>query len=177
MRRLIFSSFFILCAFAGLAQQQQLPAAIKVPEGSRLILHAYAKGVQVYVCTRDAKDTSHYKWTFLEPRANLYSSGDYQQHIGKHYLSAAKSPTWEIADGSTVSGAKLQQASSPDSLSIPWLLLKTVVTGGKGKLNSIAFIQRVNTHGGAAPSKADGAQKGKLLEVPYTAEYLFYSGK
>jgi hypothetical protein len=177
MKRLIFSSFFILSAFTCLAQQKELPVTIKVPDSCRLILHAYAKGVQVYVCTQDAKDTTHYKWTFLEPRADLYSSGDYQQHIGKHYLSAAKSPTWEIADGSTVSGAKLQQAASPDSLSIPWLLLKAVATGGKGKLNKIVFIQRVNTHGGVATGKAGSTQKGKLLEVPYTAEYLFYSGE
>jgi len=177
MKRLIFSSFFILCAFAGFAQQRGLPATIKAPDSCRLILHAYAKGVQVYVCTQDAKDTTHYKWTFLEPRADLYSSGDYRQHIGKHYLSAAKSPTWEITDGSTVSGTKLQQAASPDSLSIPWLLLKAVAKSGKGKLDSVVFIQRINTQGGVAPGKTDAAQKGKLLEVPYTAEYLFYSGK
>jgi len=177
MKRLIFSFLFILCAFACFAQQQQVSALIKVPDSCGLILHAYAKGAQVYVCTQDTKDTSHYKWTFLEPRADLYSSGDYQQDIGTHYLSAAKSPTWEIADGSTVSGAKLQQAASPDSNSIPWLLLKAVATGGKGKLNAVVFIQRINTHGGVAPGKADGSQKGKLLQVPYTAEYLFYSGK
>ena len=154
--------------------QQAIPAAVSTPNNTRITLHVYAKGVQIYQCTQDPKDTSHYVWTFREPKATLFSSANYKQEVGKHYLSVTKNPTWELSDGSLISGVKLQQAPSPDSDAIPWLLLRGVVESGKGSLANIAFIQRLYTHGGSAPKKADQSQKGQTLQVPYTAEYLFY---
>jgi hypothetical protein len=177
MIRTILSLLLVICTLGGFAQAQEVPASIKVSEDYRLIMHAYAKGVQVYICTQDPGDTSHYVWTFLEPRANLYAAVNYRKLIGKHYLNPAKKPIWEDTDGSTISGAKLQQADSPDSLAIPWLLLKGITPGGTGKLTPVVFIQRINTRGGKAPATADRQHKGQLLEQPYTAEYLFYSKK
>jgi len=177
MTRTILSLLLTVCTLAGFAQTQEVPASIKVTDDYKLIMHAYAKGVQVYVCIQDPTDTSRYVWTFSEPRANLYAAADYRELIGKHYLNPAKKPTWENTDGSTISGAKLQQADSPDGLSIPWLLLKGITPGGTGKLTPVVFIQRINTHGGKAPAIADRQHKGQVLEQPYTAEYLFYIKK
>ena len=177
MIRTILSLLLMTCTLAGFAQTQEVPAAIKVADDYKLIMHAYAKGVQVYVCTQDPTDTSRYVWTFSEPRANLYTAADYHKLIGKHYLNPAKKPTWESTDGSTISGAKLQQVNSPDSTAIPWLLLKGITPGGTGTLTQIAFIQRINTQGGKAPATADKQHKGQLLAQPYTAEYLFYVKK
>ena len=84
-----------------------------------------------------------------------------------------KSPTWELTDGSIISGSKLHQAS-PDSLSIPWLLLRKVDGSAKGNMLPVTFIQRLNTNGGLAPADANQRKKGQLLQVNYTAEYLFY---
>ncbi len=173
MKRFIYSTILILGAVA-VHGQEAIPAAVAAPTNAVIILHVYAKGVQIYQCTQDLKDTSHYVWTFREPKATLFSSADYMQEIGKHYLNTTKNPTWELSDGSLISGVKLQQAPSPDGAAIPWLLLRGVAESGKGRLINVAFIQRLYTHGGLAPKKADQSQKGQILQVPYTAEYLFY---
>jgi hypothetical protein len=169
--------FLAICNLSGFAQTLEIPPLLKVPEDCKLVLHAFAKGVQVYTCTQDAVDTSRYEWNFSGPRAKLYADADYRTFTGKHYLNAAKQPTWETTDSSTISGAKLQQANSRDSLAIPWLLLKGISPGGTGRLNQVVYIQRVNTKGGKAPATAGRQQKGKTIEQPYTAEYLFYSKK
>jgi hypothetical protein len=48
-------------------------------------------------------------------------------------------------------------------------------TGGR-RLTHTAFIQRLNTVGGIAPSTgcAQLADVGKRASVPYTADYFFY---
>jgi len=177
MIRVVSFAFLILCTLAAFGQDRNIPPAIQVNESSKLIIHAYAKGVQVYVCQQDPKDTSKFVWIFKAPRATLYADSSYQQVIGKHYFNQSGSPTWESTDGSSVSGAKLQQVNSPDQLAIPWLLLKATLTQGAGILKATTFIQRLFTKGGKAPVGADSWQKGKYVEIPYTAEYLFYSEK
>ena len=175
MIRTVFSFFLVFYTQVCFGQNSTIPSSIQVPEGCRLIMRAYAKGVQTYLCTQDPKDTSHYSWTFKEPRANLYADSSYHQLIGKHYFDAGKNPTWEDTGGSKVTGLKVQQANAPGGVAIPWLLLKATINSGTGTLRSAVFIQRVYTKGGKAPAMADRLQKGQSLEVPYTAEYLFYA--
>lgn len=59
---------------------------------------------------------------------------------------------------------------TPDA--IPWLLLGAV-SQGPGVFHRVAFIQRVNTVGGNAPSDP-GSFTGEEARIPYTTEYLFY---
>ena len=177
MSRAIFSILIVCLVQAGFGQNKPLPAAIQTPaDSSRLILHAYAKGVQLYRCTPDPKYTSHFVWTFTGPRADLYADSTYHHLIGKHHAGADKKPVWEDNDGSTVAGLKLRQAA-PDNTAIPWLLLKRIATTGSGILTSAVYIQRINTTGGKAPATAGKQDNGKTLEVPYTAEYVFYGVK
>ena len=153
------------------AQQITLPATLDVPSGNRLFLHGYAKGVQIYRCTQDKNDTSVYVWTFVAPAADLFTAADYKTAIGKHYAG----PAWEATDGSKVTGKKLQQADSPDTSSIPWLLLSAAEVSGSGIFSGTTFILRINTHGGKAPpASARGSHPGEEIRIPYTAEYLFY---
>jgi Protein of unknown function (DUF3455) len=155
----------------------QVPAAVEVPRDSRLLLHVYGKGVQVYVCTPAAGDTSRYAWTLAEAKAELYSSDAYRQETGKHYFNAEHHPVWELADGSKVVGSKLRQADAPAADAVPWLLLQAVTAPDGGALKGTTLIQRINTKGGKAPDGgADAAHKGQTIQVPYTAEYLFYTG-
>jgi len=177
MIRFIFSAFLVFCSVAGFSQDTAVPATVQVSKSSKLILHAYAKGVQVYVCQQDTKDTARYVWVFKQPRATLYADSTYHTVIGKHYFNAANNPTWETSDGAKVSGTKVQQANATDSNAIPWLLLKTTTPDATGMFKSTAFIQRLFTAGGKAPANADKSQLGKTVEVSYTAEYLFYSEK
>ncbi len=177
MMRGIFSFVLVFYSLVVFGQNNGIPASIAVTEGSKLIAHTYAKGVQVYVCTQDPKDSSRYTWTLKEPRAQLYADGSYHRLVGKHYFDTGKNPTWEATDGSKVSGRKIQQANSPEKAAIPWLLLQSIATQGSGKFTPVLFIQRIHTKGGMAPATADKANKGQSVEVAYTAEYLFYGEK
>jgi hypothetical protein len=177
MMRGIFSFVLVLHTLVVFGQDRSIPISIQVPVSSKLISHTYAEGVQIYVCTQDPKDSSHYIWVFKEPRANLYADSSYHQLVGRHYFNADKNPTWETTDGSKVSGIKVHQANSPDSSAIPWLLLKANVASGNGTLAGVIFIQRIRTNGGKAPGEANKRNNGQSVEVAYTAEYLFYSEK
>jgi Protein of unknown function (DUF3455) len=174
MVRICLSFLLTICSLLSFAQGNTA-RSIQAPKPSKLLIHTYAKGVQIYICTQDAKDTSSFTWTLKEPVASLFTDSTYTHPIGKHYFTNGKTPTWESTDGSKVTGAKLAQVNSPDANAIPWLLLKADITTGAGVLAQVFFIQRINTKGGKAPALALRTQKGQLVEVPYTAEYLFYS--
>ena len=176
MPRTIFSLFLLFQTLAASAQQSTIPASIQVPTGHQQVADVWAKGVQVYTCTKDPKDATHYTWVFKEPRAKLYADSADKEPMGKHYFDAGKNPTWELADGSKVSGVKVQ-ANAPDSTAIPWLLLKTTEPGGGGIFTRVKFIQRIHTRGGMPTATATAAKAGKTIEVPYTAEYIFWEPK
>jgi hypothetical protein len=55
---------------------------------------------------------------------------------------------------------------------IPWLRLATTGTG-PGLFGQVAYIQRLRTRGGVAPTGA--CQPDTSTAVPYTATYNFWS--
>jgi hypothetical protein len=133
---------------------------IGVPEGSKLVLHAYAEGVQIYQWDGGA-------WAFRGPSAKLYADAAGTGTVGIHYGG----PTWESNSGSLVV-ATLNTPCERGPADIPWLRLDAVRSEGPGIFHRVAFIQRVNTVGGRAPT-APGSL-GEVRNVPYTAEYFFY---
>ena len=137
--------------------------SLQVPAGSKLSLHAYALGVQIY-------QWNGTKWAFIAPAATLFADPCYEEQIGTHYAG----PTWESDDGSKVVGARLA-ACTPYRGAIPWLLLGGNSPSGRGKFGNETHIQRVNTIGGTAPAEA-GAFLDDEARVPYTAEYYFSRG-
>jgi hypothetical protein len=142
-----------------------VPELLQVTNG-KVQFHAYAVGVQIYVCTQSPTDPTVFTWTFKAPEAVLFDADG--NVVGIHYAG----PTWESESGSIVKGAVLQRAASPGT--IPWLLLGATVSEGPGIFANVTYIQRVNTAGGAAPATADASLLGQELRVPYTAEYYFY---
>ena len=135
---------------------------LQVPEGNTVKFHAYATGVQIY-------QWSGSTWAFVAPSATLYGDPGYHGQVGIHYAG----PTWQSNSGSKVVGRRLA-GCTPDPNSIPWLLLVSVSSEGPGVLDNVSYVQRVNTVGGKAPS-APGTTAGQIAQVPYTAEYYFYS--
>lgn len=133
---------------------------LAVEEGSQLVFHAYAKGVQVY-------HWDGQKWAFDGPSATLFADAAYTSIVGTHSFG----PTWESTSGSKVAGTVLQKCFV-DPNSVPWLLLATTPIGGSGVFQKVAFIQRINTVGGNAPSYSGTV--GEEARIPYTTEYLFY---
>jgi hypothetical protein len=137
-----------------------VPSTIRPPEGNKPYFDVHAAGVQIYSCNGTA-------WTLVAPRANLYDHG---RLFGTHFAG----PTWQAKDGSAVVGTRVANVNV-DPTAIDWLLLSGTPSG-KGRLARTTFIQRINTRGGLAPA-AGTCTAGTTVEVPYTADYVFWKKK
>lgn len=161
-----------------------VPAEIRVPPRTKAFLTGHAVGTQNYICLPAG---SGFVWTLFAPEATLFS--DDRSQVTTHFSSSnpfekgAIRVTWQHSRDSSAVWASLARSSSdqkfvaPDA--IPWLLLRMAgVRGGPGgdTLTKTAFIQRVNTAGGVAPSAgcSSPSDVGAKAFVPYTADYIFY---
>lgn len=148
-----------------------------IPPGgtNKVHFHAYAEGVQVYVCANSGSvEVPNYTWVFNRPEACLFDADG--NLVGIHYAYAGPTrPAWETESGSLVVGAVVPPRVTVDTNAIPWLLLRAVTSVGPGVLEGTTYIQRVNTAGGLAPTTGcDAGHLGQEARVPYTAEYYFY---
>ena len=146
-----------------------VPTKIIVPEGNRAFLTSRGVGVQIYSCNATSNGVD---WAFVAPRADLLD-----RH-GRVIISHFGGPTWQAKDGSAVVGTV--EASVPvDPTAIPWLRLAASPAAGSrqgGRLGHTSFIQRINTVGGLAPADEECTPTtvGTVVEVPYTADYVFW---
>lgn len=148
---------------------QQIPPPLQPPANEKLLLQVHAKGDQVYTCKNDG---GQFNWTLKAPDAQLFDAEG--KAFGKHFVG----PSWEAKDGSRVTGKAAANVPSPDTDSIPWLLVNVISHDGKGLLASTTHIQRLNTTGGKAPSSGcDASHVGQETRVPYAADYLFFAPK
>jgi hypothetical protein len=155
------AALFVCSACLVAAAQTPSAQSIDVPAGARVMLAAKGTGAQIYTCAGG-------KWTLKAPDAKLLDSAGNQ--IGTHFAG----PTWKLTDGSEVKGKAIANQPSPDAGSVAWLLLEAIPGSGQGKLASVAYIRRTNTHGGVAPNEVC---TGDTLSVPYSADYTFYALK
>jgi hypothetical protein len=151
-----------------------VPAAIRVPDGHRLVATYSAKGEQVYVATKGTG--GELEWKFEGPRAHLkdVQRGDTATH--------SSGPSWESADGSKIvkppaAKAVAVVAKNPET-DIPWLLIPVnsadFMDGKPGKLSNVVYVQRLSTSGGVAPATPP-KRVGTNVAVPYTALYTFWA--
>jgi len=150
-----------------------VPSAIAVPTDARLALHDRATGMQIYNCAAsggaDAGAPTTYAWTFKAPDALLVDMSF--TPVASH----GAGPTWTSTDGSVVEAREIARADAPRADAIPWLLLKELRTSGPGVFSLVAFVQRINTSGGVAPTGGcDATTVDTLVRVPYSADYYFY---
>jgi hypothetical protein len=134
---------------------------LQVEAGNKVAFHVYAEGVQIYRWDGAS-------WVFAGPEAVLSADAAGHGVVGTHYAG----PTWESVSGSTVRGTVVDRCPS-EAGAIPWLLLTAVDPEGPGIFQRVTYIQRVNTEGGTVPTDA-GSFVGEIMNVPYTAEYVFY---
>ena len=137
---------------------------IKVPSTHVPTLQLASRGVQIFRCEkRDAGSV----WVFRQPQADLLDAGG--KTIGKHGANFS----FEHDDGSRLVStiAAYDEASKPTDLR--WLLL-TTRSFGKGALESITHVQRVNTSGGMPPARCEVSQLNQLLRVDFTSDFVFY---
>ena len=140
------------------------PAVLAPPAGTHLLLRASAKGVQIYTCQASG---GSFAWTFKAPEATLRVRG---RKVADHFAG----PSWRALDGSVVVGEVAAKADAPRSDSIPWLLLRAKTHEGNGRFARVAFIQRLDTKGGVAPSSGcDAGHESAEAQVSYRARYVF----
>ena len=145
-----------------------VPDQIKAPANEDVILVAHATGWQIYTC--ELSGVTH-GWKLKAPDAELRDSRG--AIIGHHFAG----PTWKHIDGSEVTGKAVAKVDSPQSDSIPWLLVTATAHSGNGTFTRVTTIQRINTHGGQPPPAADcnSSKQNNEAKSPYTADYYFYA--
>ena len=183
-------------AYADDTTPPPVPDNIRVPAGNKLFLVGHAVGTQNYICVPAGTGV---RFVLFTPEATLFDEEGEQltthyfspnpfevntdpKVLGDHTIRA----TWQDSrDSSTVWGQVKPGNSSTDPNfveqgAIPWLLVTIVghqdgPTGGD-RLSGTTFIQRLNTHGGVAPSTGctSLADLGNMTFVPYTTDYYFY---
>jgi hypothetical protein len=145
-----------------------VPEKIKAPADQELVLQVHASGSQIYVCKQETDGKPG--WTLKAPEAELR---DQQEVIvGRHYAG----PTWKHRDGSEVTGKAVARVDSPDSDSIPWLLVAATAHSGDGAFARVSSIQRIHTKGGQPPPASDcnASKQNSEVAVGYSADYYFY---
>src|SRR5688572_2758095 len=145
-----------------------IPATISLPAKSKRVVTYYATGVQKYRAQVKPNTTPvAYEWVFVAPQADLFDITN--RSIGTH----SAGPSWRITGSiDSIYGQHFtpaRTAPSPDPSSIDWLLLMPKLgTIPTGIFADVAFIQRIATTGGRAPSTAPVSESDRV-EVPYTA--------
>ena|SRR5579871_5149151 len=152
---------FLLLASAVLADDKPLPAAIAAP-GETVVLTVHAVGMQNYDCKVGAD--GKLAWTFNSPQATL-TVGD---KVAGHHSAG---PTWELTDGSGITGKVAGNAPGAGADDIPWLKLDVVSHKGNGQLSDVTTVQRINTVGGVLKGACDNDKSGRGM--PYSADYVF----
>ncbi len=160
-----------LAAVVGIGQTTAAPVvpdAIKAPSGDQVVLMARGSGVQIYTCTAGAGIAAI--WVLKEPQAVLSEAKG--AAIGRHLAG----PTWELKDGSSITGKAQAHTDSPDADAVPWLLVNVTGHSGSGALDRVSAVQRINTKGGKAPATGcDAAHLNSEIKVDYSADYYFYA--
>jgi hypothetical protein len=164
----------LLSAAQLFAQESQVPPAIAVlGEVSTAVFHA--EGVQIYQCESSARH--QFTWQPREPIATLILDGETvgRQYAGLRWGHVDETKLrWDHVDGSAVQAKIVADApgASPDD--IPWLRLDVISQTGDGALYGVTAVQRINTKGGMAQGSCEKA--GSYLDVPYSADYVFWRG-
>ncbi|MDD0837458.1 DUF3455 domain-containing protein [Curvibacter sp. HBC61] len=149
--------------------QNSLPEAVRVAPGHKVMLETVGKGEITYECRAKKDMADQFEWVFVGPVAQLNNRQG--QAVGKYYGPPA---TWEANDGSKVTATQLAVAPGGAG-NLPLQLVKANPAMGMGAMQGVAFIQRVATLGGVAPSApCTQAQLSQKQIVGYQADYIFW---
>jgi len=152
-----------------------IPAAIELPanlpNGNTRVATFFAIGVQKYKAQLIAgSNPAAYQWVFVAPQADLYDATNAK--VGTH----SAGPTWQLSALDSIYGQQYsppKTAPSEEPGSIDWLLLKPKTgTIPTGIFADVAYIQRIATKGGKAPT-IPPTSATKTIEVKYKAVYRF----
>ena len=159
----------LIASLAAVSAFAQTPKEVTPPAGNKAALTLMGVGMLAYECKAVADKPGVFAWTFAGPDAKLLDAS--KKEIGKYYAG----PTWEANDGSKVTGKQL--AVSPGVAgAIPLQLVEAAPSTGKGAMNDVTYVQRLNTVGGVAPTTpaCAAANVGAKTTVGYSADYVFF---
>ncbi len=158
------------------SEKLSIPSAVDLPanapKGNSRVATYFAVGVQKYKAQqKPGTDPGVYEWAFVAPKADLYDKTNHK--VGTH----SAGPVWQLDNGGGTiyahAFAPPRSAPAASAYSIDWLLLKTKDgTVPTGAFSNVAYIQRIATQGGKAPSFAPQSATD-TIDVQYTAIYRF----
>lgn len=138
------------------------------PDTGEPVLKLSAEGTQIFRCMEDARGPY---WHFEQPHANLFNEEGERlvRHSGPMF-------SFEHVDGSRIIASRVVKwVKSDDPVNnIPSVLMSAVTEPGDGVLDSVTFVQRLNTKGGMPQKDCTSENVGLLLKVPYKSEYIFW---
>ncbi len=137
---------------------------IRVPDRFEPVLRLKGTGVQIFRCEAFGRE---YLWHFRQPEANL--TDDRGQLVARHGANF----TFEHRDGSRLVATITAYEDAPSPEDLRWVLM-SAKSFGRGALASIAYVQRVNTHGGMPPPSCLPSEVNRLLRVDFSADFIFY---
>jgi hypothetical protein len=137
---------------------------LKAPEGGVEVMRLRGQGAQIFRCESQAAGL---RWTYRLPEAELRDAQ------GEVLVRHGANLSFEHVDGSRLFGEIVDHVPSPNSDSLPWLLLKTRAYG-PGSLSAITYVERIETVGGMPPASCDSAQLNQVLRVPFSADFVFF---
>lgn len=138
-----------------------VPAALNPPAGLRPVgSFVVTSGTQTYTCANGSFAGASV------PEAQLAGPGGLIHHFG--------GPSWQsVRDGSLVTASKTAESAVPGAIPQLLLTVKTHSGAANGMLSRVENIQRLNTSGGTAPTRA--CTDGERAAVPYGAVYVFWA--
>ena len=137
---------------------------IKAPANQEAALRLASRGVQIFRCEK--RDTGLI-WVFRQPQAELLDANG--KVVGRHGANFS----FEHDDGSRLVSSVAAYDEAPKPTDLRWLLL-TTRSFGKGALENVSHVQRVDTFGGMPPARCETPQLNQLLRVDFTSNFVFY---
>ena len=157
-----------LPAAAAIAEPDGIAASLRAPASEAPAFVLNGNGSYIYQCRQALSDPNTYVWAFVVPDATLY---DGPRSVARH---ATVGLYESLSDRTSVSGV-VRSSQPAGGANLPWVLIRAQPIGESGLFANVSSIQRVNTTGGAAPSRGCAADNvGEESRVAYRADYYFY---
>jgi hypothetical protein len=151
-------------------------------KGHRVLFFGLGSGTLTYEGKRTAGSAAP-QWVLVGISGDLRDDTGVMPHmayrgLGEVLATSEKDLSWKTTEGTLVSWSVEASVEAPQprnaeqTRNAPWVLLRSVTSGGRDLLSHVTYAQLLGTTGGAPPAGA--AQMGRRVQVPYTGRYAFY---
>ncbi|MDI1340563.1 DUF3455 domain-containing protein [Polaromonas sp.] len=152
--------------------QQDLPEAVRVPDGFQPVLEATSNGRLLYECQAVKRAPYEYEWLMRNGSVDLTDT-----YGGAIMHKPGARASWVHRDGSSVMAREFSEVPN-GSNNLPLQRYVAQASGVPGVLHNITYVQRLRTVGGwISSTPCTSAQLGMRKTVPYEADYIFWRAK